>query len=69
MFLFYAVSLAVWQDVTVKKGQTLTLMCPVINAHMNHVDWKNPDGLIMFFNRKRGEHVNHKHTHSRKIQT
>uniref|UniRef100_A0A3Q1EEZ6 Ig-like domain-containing protein n=1 Tax=Acanthochromis polyacanthus TaxID=80966 RepID=A0A3Q1EEZ6_9TELE len=45
-----AVSLAVWQRVTVKKGQTLSLSCPITNAHKSHVDWKNPEGYIMFFN-------------------
>ncbi|XP_068577366.1 cytotoxic and regulatory T-cell molecule isoform X2 [Cebidichthys violaceus] len=48
--LLIQVSLAVWQRVTVKKGQTLSLSCPVTNALMTHVDWKNPEGYIMFFN-------------------
>uniref|UniRef100_A0AAQ6AFG3 Heat shock protein 8 n=1 Tax=Amphiprion ocellaris TaxID=80972 RepID=A0AAQ6AFG3_AMPOC len=46
-----AVSLAVWQRVTVMKGETLSLSCPITNAHKSHVDWKNPEGYIMFFNR------------------
>lgn len=50
-----AVSLAVWQRVTVKKGQTLNLSCPITNAHKNNVDWRNPEGYIMFFNQKKGE--------------
>ncbi|KAM9386218.1 cytotoxic and regulatory T-cell molecule isoform 2-T2 [Pholidichthys leucotaenia] len=45
------VSLALWQRVTVLKGQTLSLRCPISNAHKTHVDWKNPEGYIMFFNR------------------
>ncbi|XP_054481608.1 cytotoxic and regulatory T-cell molecule isoform X3 [Anoplopoma fimbria] len=49
--LLIQVSLAVWQRVTVYEGQTLSLSCPVANAHMTHVDWKNPEGYIMFFNR------------------
>uniref|UniRef100_A0A3P8T3V2 Ig-like domain-containing protein n=1 Tax=Amphiprion percula TaxID=161767 RepID=A0A3P8T3V2_AMPPE len=46
-----AVSLAVWQRVTVMKGETLSLSCPITDAHKSHVDWKNPEGYIMFFNR------------------
>ncbi|XP_028254135.1 cytotoxic and regulatory T-cell molecule-like [Parambassis ranga] len=48
--LFVQVSLAVWQRVTVMKGQTLNLSCPITNAQKTHVDWKNPNGFIMFFN-------------------
>ncbi|XP_029304289.1 cytotoxic and regulatory T-cell molecule isoform X2 [Cottoperca gobio] len=48
--LLIQVSLAVWQRVTVKKGQTLHLSCPVTNAHKTNVDWKNSEGYIMFFN-------------------
>ncbi|XP_042354795.1 heat shock cognate 71 kDa protein-like [Plectropomus leopardus] len=51
--LLIQVSLAVWQRVTVKKGQTLNLSCPVTNAHKSSVDWKNPEGFVMFFNRER----------------
>lgn len=50
-----AVSLAVQQRVTVIKGQTLSLTCPLTNAHKTNVDWKNPEGYIMFFNAERGE--------------
>ncbi|XP_033507749.1 uncharacterized protein crtam isoform X3 [Epinephelus lanceolatus] len=53
--LLIQVSLAVWQHVTVNKGQTLILSCPLTNAHKNNVDWKNPEGYVMFFNRIRGE--------------
>lgn len=49
------VSLAVWQRVTVKKGQTLNLSCPVTNAHKTNVDWKNPEGYTMFFNHIQGK--------------
>ncbi|KAL7390291.1 hypothetical protein ABVT39_018339 [Epinephelus coioides] len=51
--LLIQVSLAVWQHVTVNKGQTLILSCPLTNAHKNNVDWKNPEGYVMFFNRIR----------------
>ncbi|XP_061904264.1 cytotoxic and regulatory T-cell molecule isoform X1 [Entelurus aequoreus] len=44
------VSLAVWQRVTVMKGQTVRLACSISNAHKQHIDWKNPDGYSMFFN-------------------
>ncbi|XP_029924568.1 cytotoxic and regulatory T-cell molecule isoform X2 [Myripristis murdjan] len=49
MFLIDA-SLAVWQRVTVMEGKTLTLRCPITNAHQSHVEWKNPKGYVMFFN-------------------
>ncbi|XP_062289003.1 cytotoxic and regulatory T-cell molecule isoform X2 [Scomber scombrus] len=48
--LFIQGSLAVWQRMTVIKGQTLHLNCPIRNAHKNTVEWKNPEGEIMFFN-------------------
>uniref|UniRef100_A0A667ZEJ0 Ig-like domain-containing protein n=1 Tax=Myripristis murdjan TaxID=586833 RepID=A0A667ZEJ0_9TELE len=46
----FAASLAVWQRVTVMEGKTLTLRCPITNAHQSHVEWKNPKGYVMFFN-------------------
>ena len=49
------VSLAVWQRVTVIEGQTLSLSCPLTNAHKTKVDWKNPEGYIMFFNDIQGK--------------
>ncbi|XP_030601639.1 cytotoxic and regulatory T-cell molecule isoform X2 [Archocentrus centrarchus] len=49
--LHIQVSLAVWQRVTVLKGQKLILSCPITNADKTLVDWKNPEGYIMFFNR------------------
>nr|XP_020463602.1 cytotoxic and regulatory T-cell molecule-like [Monopterus albus] len=49
------VSLAVWQRVTVMKGQTLILRCPLTNAHNTYVEWKNPKGYIMFFSHNRGD--------------
>lgn len=52
---FLAVSHAVWQRVTVFKGQTLTLSCPITNDGKDQADWKNPEGFVMFFNRNRGE--------------
>ncbi|XP_071399395.1 cytotoxic and regulatory T-cell molecule isoform X2 [Centroberyx affinis] len=48
--LFIEASLAVWQRVTVLEGATLTLTCPITNAHMRHVEWKDPKGYVMFFN-------------------
>ncbi|XP_022601720.1 cytotoxic and regulatory T-cell molecule isoform X2 [Seriola dumerili] len=48
--LLIQVSLAQWQRLTVKKGQTLNLSCPLTNAHKTNVDWKNPHGFLMFFN-------------------
>ncbi|KAM4545835.1 cytotoxic and regulatory T-cell molecule isoform 2-T2 [Odontesthes bonariensis] len=53
--LHIQVSLAVWQHVTVIKGQTLHLTCPLTDAHKTIVEWKNPDNNLMFFNRKEGE--------------
>lgn len=51
----FSVSLAVWQRMTVMKGQTVNLRCPVTNNHQTDLDWKNPEGYVMFFNNKRGE--------------
>ncbi|XP_053188030.1 cytotoxic and regulatory T-cell molecule isoform X2 [Scomber japonicus] len=50
--LFIQGSLAVWQR-TVIQGQTLHLNCPITNAHKNNVEWRNPEGQIMFFNRNK----------------
>ncbi|XP_051257547.1 cytotoxic and regulatory T-cell molecule isoform X2 [Dicentrarchus labrax] len=47
--LLIQVSLAVWQRLTVKKGQTVDLKCPITDADQTNVDWKNPEGYIMFF--------------------
>lgn len=44
-----------WQRVTVMKGQTVELSCPVTNVHRTNVDWKNPEGDIMFFQESKGE--------------
>ncbi|KAM3601797.1 uncharacterized protein V6R79_019060 [Siganus canaliculatus] len=49
------VSLAVWQHVTIMKGQTLELSCPLTNAHQAYVDWKNPEGYIMYFQHTTGK--------------
>ncbi|KAK2828919.1 hypothetical protein Q5P01_019953 [Channa striata] len=48
--LLIQVSLGVWQHMTVEKGQTIQLRCPITNAHKTSVEWKNPQGFIMFFN-------------------
>ncbi|XP_036974890.1 cell adhesion molecule 2 isoform X2 [Acanthopagrus latus] len=50
----FSVSLAVWQHVTVTKGQTVDLSCPIIHAHQS-VEWKNPEGYIMFFKHNQAE--------------
>ncbi|XP_068186407.1 cytotoxic and regulatory T-cell molecule [Antennarius striatus] len=42
-------SVALWERVTVIKGQTVKLSCPMINAHQMKAEWKNPEGHIMFF--------------------
>ncbi|CAJ1064724.1 cytotoxic and regulatory T-cell molecule isoform X2 [Xyrichtys novacula] len=47
------VSLAVWQRVTVKKGQTVNLSCPITEAQWTNVEWRNPDGYIMFFSEQK----------------
>ncbi|XP_026229205.1 cytotoxic and regulatory T-cell molecule isoform X2 [Anabas testudineus] len=47
------VSLAVLQRVIVEKGEILTMSCPVANADRTHIEWKNPEGYVMFFNRNR----------------
>ncbi|XP_071317282.1 cytotoxic and regulatory T-cell molecule isoform X2 [Trachinotus anak] len=51
--LLIHVSFAMWQRVTVQKGQTLHLSCPITNAHKTSVDWKNPQGFLMFFNQNK----------------
>ncbi|XP_070699915.1 cytotoxic and regulatory T-cell molecule [Pempheris klunzingeri] len=51
--LLIQVSLAVWQHVTVTKGQTVHLSCPITNAHLTNVEWRNPEGYIMFFRRNK----------------
>ncbi|XP_026184171.1 cytotoxic and regulatory T-cell molecule isoform X2 [Mastacembelus armatus] len=51
--LLIQASLALWQRVSVIKGQTLQLTCPIKNAHKTIVEWKNPKGYIMFFKHKR----------------
>ncbi|XP_076017340.1 cytotoxic and regulatory T-cell molecule isoform X2 [Genypterus blacodes] len=53
LFMFFIpVSLALWQRVTVMEGRILTLTCPLRKAHRNHVEWRNPEHNIMFFNRQ-----------------
>ncbi|KAM6983472.1 uncharacterized protein crtam [Tautogolabrus adspersus] len=53
--LLVHVSVGVLQRMTVKNGQTVNLSCPVTNPHQTNVEWRNPDGHIMFFNRQKGE--------------
>ncbi|XP_030009182.1 cytotoxic and regulatory T-cell molecule isoform X2 [Sphaeramia orbicularis] len=47
-------SLAEWQHVTVMKGHTLYLTCPLKGPLQDPVEWKNPDGNVMFFNTVQG---------------
>ncbi|CAL8268462.1 unnamed protein product [Merluccius merluccius] len=46
--------LAVWSNVTVFSGATLTLSCPLVAAHSVSAEWTNPQGAIMFFDRTKG---------------
>ncbi|KAM4726207.1 cytotoxic and regulatory T-cell molecule [Anableps anableps] len=39
------------ENITVLKGLTVNLHCPVIRAHKGDVEWKDPDNNIMFFNK------------------
>ncbi|MCJ8742530.1 hypothetical protein PDJAM_G00083040 [Pangasius djambal] len=40
------------KQISVMEGDTLTLRCPLKNANMSDaVEWRNPEGLILFFNR------------------
>ncbi|XP_034539606.1 cytotoxic and regulatory T-cell molecule isoform X2 [Notolabrus celidotus] len=47
------VSLAAQQQVTVMKGQTVHLSCPITAAHQNNVEWRNPENYIMFFSKNK----------------
>uniref|UniRef100_A0A3B3ZHX7 Ig-like domain-containing protein n=1 Tax=Periophthalmus magnuspinnatus TaxID=409849 RepID=A0A3B3ZHX7_9GOBI len=48
-------SLAVWQHISVMKGHTLNLNCPLKSQFPDHaVEWRNTDGNIMFFNMIKG---------------
>uniref|UniRef100_A0A4W5MNJ8 Ig-like domain-containing protein n=1 Tax=Hucho hucho TaxID=62062 RepID=A0A4W5MNJ8_9TELE len=49
MIAFQYRSVAV-QHMTVMEGETLTIKCRIRNAHRSHVEWKNPNGHVMFFN-------------------
>ncbi|XP_064838027.1 cytotoxic and regulatory T-cell molecule-like isoform X1 [Oncorhynchus masou masou] len=49
LVLFVRGSVAV-QHMTVMEGETLTIKCHIRNAHRSHVEWKNPNGHVMFFN-------------------
>ncbi|XP_063750947.1 cytotoxic and regulatory T-cell molecule isoform X2 [Eleginops maclovinus] len=51
--LLVQVSLAVWKHVTVLEGHTLILSCPVIDAHNTKMEWRNPEGHIIFFNHRK----------------
>uniref|UniRef100_A0A3Q3WGC9 Ig-like domain-containing protein n=1 Tax=Mola mola TaxID=94237 RepID=A0A3Q3WGC9_MOLML len=47
-------SLALWQRMTVMKGQTVLISCPITNALQTNVEWKNPEGYILFFKHSNG---------------
>ncbi|XP_074529084.1 uncharacterized protein crtam isoform X2 [Halichoeres trimaculatus] len=49
MTLKRKISWAVLQHVTLEKGQTVHLSCPIAEAHKNNVEWRNPEGYVMFF--------------------
>ncbi|XP_020501723.1 cytotoxic and regulatory T-cell molecule isoform X2 [Labrus bergylta] len=53
--LLVHVSVGAWQRLAVKYGQTVHLKCPITDAHLTNVEWKNPDGFIMFFSHNKGE--------------
>ncbi|KAG7271079.1 hypothetical protein CRUP_026011 [Coryphaenoides rupestris] len=46
--------LAVWQNMTVMEGSTITLKCRLVSGDDIHTEWKNPQGNIMFYNRYKG---------------
>ncbi|XP_064835094.1 cytotoxic and regulatory T-cell molecule-like isoform X2 [Oncorhynchus masou masou] len=52
LVLFVRGSIAV-QHLTVMEGETLTMKCHIRNAEGSHVEWKNPDGHVMFFNNQK----------------
>ncbi|XP_024287805.1 cytotoxic and regulatory T-cell molecule-like isoform X3 [Oncorhynchus tshawytscha] len=52
LVLFVRGSIAV-QHLTVMEGETLTMKCRIRNAEGSHVEWKNPDGHVMFFNNQK----------------
>ncbi|XP_056450616.1 cytotoxic and regulatory T-cell molecule isoform X2 [Gadus chalcogrammus] len=51
LMLFTNSCRAAWESVTLMKGSTLTLSCPLDNA--NSAEWQNPHG-IMFFKHDKG---------------
>uniref|UniRef100_A0A8C7XR43 Ig-like domain-containing protein n=1 Tax=Oryzias sinensis TaxID=183150 RepID=A0A8C7XR43_9TELE len=44
------VKAAAWDHVTVVEGHTVTLNCNINSPLKKHVEWKNPDGYVIFFN-------------------
>ncbi|XP_035637779.1 cytotoxic and regulatory T-cell molecule-like isoform X3 [Oncorhynchus keta] len=52
LVLFVRGSIAV-QHLTVMEGETLTMKCRIRNAEGSHMEWKNPDGHVMFFNNQK----------------
>ncbi|XP_060751558.1 cytotoxic and regulatory T-cell molecule [Tachysurus vachellii] len=42
------------KQISVIQGDTLTLTCPIKNTNMSDaLEWRNPDGFLLFFNRHR----------------
>ncbi|KAF6738543.1 Cytotoxic and regulatory T-cell molecule [Oryzias melastigma] len=52
--LLVKVSVATWNRVTVMRGQTVNLTCHITDPQKNHVEWRNPDGFVIFFNHTQG---------------
>ncbi|XP_011491074.1 cytotoxic and regulatory T-cell molecule isoform X2 [Oryzias latipes] len=48
--LLVKVSAAALDHVTVVEGHTVTLNCNMNSPLKRHVEWKNPDGYVIFFN-------------------
>jgi hypothetical protein len=56
-FVFAIAGSVAVQHMTVMEGETLTIKCHIRNAHRSHVEWKNPNGHVMFFNDHKGEDI------------
>uniref|UniRef100_UPI0037E797B7 cytotoxic and regulatory T-cell molecule isoform X2 n=1 Tax=Semicossyphus pulcher TaxID=241346 RepID=UPI0037E797B7 len=52
------VSLAVQEQMTIKQGHTVNLSCSITNAHRTKVEWRNPEGYVMFFSHNKGDECN-----------
>lgn len=46
------------KQISVIQGDTLTLTCPLTNTNMSDaVEWRNPEGFLLFFNRDKGKNT------------